>query len=507
MPPILFFNCSGRDGPDFSRKRFDSLLIENGIIVAADYELETVSTNRHAIQVDLGGAVIVPAFVDSHVHLLHTALGHLGTRLQDATSLLDVFDRLRDTATHTGHPWVLAWEFDENRLAERRLPTRAELDAIEARRPVWVSRVDLHSAVGNSAACAWARSILPEVVDQDGRFAGVAYNTLSARLFSQLPKAMLAAGVKRAVETCYDQGVATVHALEGGDGASDDLVGWLADLLADEPLQTVFFHQSTSPRLAFQRRWPRLGGCMLVDGSIGSRTAAVGEAYADDPGNHGEQLMTPEQVTAFLTTCVENSMQSAMHAIGDRAIEVVTTTHRALQEKFPVSPLPHRIEHFILPTDRSIKLAKQAGLALGVQPVFEHRWGGQQGMYAQRLGARRAARANPWKTLVGLGIPLIGGSDSPVTPIEPWAGIHAFCNHHEPDESLDLNSAIHAFTLEPHQVSGTDRCQGRLRKGFRADFTCLDSDPFLKKTDRLHEVRVSGLVIGGQRIRLPAGPT
>ncbi len=144
--------------------------------------------------------------------------------------------------------------------------------------------------------------------------------------------------------------------------------------------------------------------------------------------------------------------------------------------------------------------ARDNGIMVCIQPVFDHFWGGQDGLYAQRLGKERAARCNPFKTMLDLGIPLAAGSDSPVTPIDPLLGIHALVNHHSPEERIDLNSALSLYITEPHKFTGEGSARGHLKPARPADFVCLADDPFMTPPSRIKDIRVNGLYLNGEKV-------
>lgn len=500
MQTTLYHNFSGRNPPDFSREQFNSLIVTNGIVAAVDFGLEILAKYRELPKVDLGGCTIFPAFADAHVHFLQTGLMLAGCRLDSCASLADVFDHLRTARTTRSDEWLLAWNIDESRLVENRLPTTAELDSISSDHPMWVSRVDLHSAVPNSRARQWAERVLPEATLQNGVYRRDDYYALSGLLINELSTGFLTDCLRLAKNRALRQGVSTVHALEGGGKVAEETVQCIADFLRQPGFHGVLYHQSEHADLARRNNWGRLGGCLMVDGSFGSRTAALLEPYADDPGNRGNLYRNRTTLENLLRLVHSEGMQLAMHAIGDRALDLLTQVHAWGREKYGPPPLPHRIEHFELPTNRCLSLARQAGLFISVQPAFEHFWGGADRMYAMRLGSKRAAQTNPFKTMISTGLSLAGGSDSPVTPIDPLLGIHSLVNHPNEDERLNVNTAFQLFITEPHRFAAEEGQRGRLQPGFRADFICLDQDPFLFPTSRLQEMTLRATYVDGQEV-------
>ncbi len=499
---ILFHNFSGRDLPDYSRKSFNSMLVEDGVVAEIGFGLGDLNRLASITHVDLGGAVVMPAFADAHVHLMQTAVEAISVDLTGAADVDEVLERLRTGCAGAHGEWVIASCLDETCLREQRVPTTDELDAVSRGVRLWVNRVDLHSALGNRATLAWlterARAQHADVsLPPVGLIRNAAFWFAAGEVLRAISAAAKRRGLELAISRCWQQGVATVHALEGGNLFGDADLDLAAEVEREHGLHVVIYHQNEDPREAVRRGWPRFGGCLLVDGSFGSHTAYLSQPYADRPDTMGQLYMGHEKISALIGKAADHELQLALHVIGDRAIDVATAAHRVGFATYGARPLPHRLEHFELPSNDAVRAAVEANLLVSVQPVFETLWGGQGKMYEKRLGSERVMRTNPFKTMMNTGLPLAGGSDSPVTPIAPLAGVHGFVNHPNPDERIDLNSALAAFILEPHRFAGEDEVRGRLQTGYRADFVALSADPFLTPAAKIAELVVQRLFVGG----------
>lgn len=495
--PHLFYHCDGRDLPDYSKKAFDSFVVENGRIHETGFALETMSRFRLFEKTDLSGEVLLPSFADAHTHFLQSGFNLMGCRLGEVASLDELFDRLREYDRTCPDEWLMAWNLDETTLKENRLPTVAELDRVVPRKKLWLSRVDLHSAIPNTPAMDWASRQIGSASLDRGRFCKDVYCELAGRVMAELPPAMKRRALETARRACQEKGIGTVHALEGGWGTTDEDVLTVARFLEEPGLHGVVYHQSEDPTLAKSQNWNRLGGCLFVDGSFGSRTAALNEPYTDAPEVRGELYRGPEKLYELVRHSTLNGMQLALHCIGDRAIDILSKVHVEAFREFGSPPLPHRIEHFELPNNDAMRRVREAGILVSVQPAFESLWGGADRMYEKRLGPERVRMTNPFKTLLTYGIPIAGGSDSPVTPMDPFFGISGFVNHPNRTERIDLNAALAAFIVEPHRFAGEHGDRGRLTPGFRADFVTMADDPFLTRSDALHDLKISRLFQDG----------
>lgn len=497
--PRLFFRCDGRDGPDYAKTSFDSFVVDEGVFVDIGTGLNTNPAYAGLERFDLGGATVLPAFADAHVHFMQTGLTLLGCCFDACRSLQDVFDALSAFVRTDGHDWIFGWNIDETQLKEGRLPTIAELDRVVGPRRLWLSRIDLHSAIPSSATVEWARNIDAGFLPENGRFIKEAYNRLATLVVGALPGSMKLTALEKARRFCLSAGVTSIHALEGGWSASREDVAMIADFLARPGFHGHVYHQSEDPALALDRGWPRLGGCLFIDGSFGSRTAALSSPFADDPSTSGVMYRDAANIESLIETCAKHGLQLAMHAIGDRAIASLVDAHLAWRDRSSPPPVPHRIEHFELPGRETICRAKEANLLISMQPAFEVLWGGPAGMYALRLGDRHRM-TNPFRSVLDAGLRIAGGSDSPVTPVDPFLGLHGFLNHPVAGERLTLNEALYAFIVEPHAFAVPRPDRGRFRTRFRADFICLPSDPFKIDPRELRTVRVARTFVGGNDI-------
>ncbi|MCX6844249.1 MAG: amidohydrolase [candidate division WOR-3 bacterium] len=467
-------------------------------------------------------AVIVPGLIDSHTHPLETGLQALFANLSGVTSVAEVQERLRARrADALEHGMMLGFNLEPDRLSERRYPTRHELDSVLPEVPVFVYRVDGHSAVTNTAGLQLILAKYPGVKppgmegDCNGRPTGVLRGETyekASRVFKhrlgpdQVREALRLAGTEAATH-----GVTTIGALVGVEDTTGDEWRVLLDGLESMAVRAVPFLQTWNTEVPLRFGLKQAGGCLLIDGSFGSHTAAVAQDYADAPSNSGASYVTDDKLLSFLGTAADAGLQTTVHAIGDRAVEQVVRCHEQLSEgkgsrvqgskdsgaepepqrcptgavaanpgtlePLPMcNPLRHRIEHAELLNDSLVARIARLGLVLGVQPAFEAEWGGPDRMYAQRLG-ERWRNTNPYKRLLGAGVALAGGSDSPITPIDPVAGIRAAMRRPNPLETVSGEQALAMFTSAAAYSLNRERTCGSIEVGKDADFTVLTADP------------------------------
>jgi predicted amidohydrolase YtcJ len=456
--------------------------------------------------VELDGALVTPAFVDGHVHLTETGLQLSGADLSGLRSVAALLDRVaaaaRDGGPVLGHGW------DETRLAEGRPPTVAELDRAAPGLVVYLSRVDVHSAVvsGPLADEAGLREL--DGWHPDGRVERDAHHAAVGATRTAITPARRRRLQRTALHAAAAAGIAAVHEMSAPQLAPPEDLAELARLLAEEDLPAVAAYrgelvgdEAGARRLFAQAPLPLagLGGDLCLDGSIGSRTAALRAGYADGPGR-GHLYLSAEQVRQHVVACTRAGIPAAFHAIGDRAVDSVLAGFAeaaAVVGEAAVRAGRHRVEHLELIGPEGIAVAARLGLTASVQPVFDAAWGGRDGMYAARLGRDRAAAMNPFAALRAAGVPLVLGSDAPVTALGPWEAIRACVLHHVTGFRIGPVAAFEAHSATAWRALGQPAA-GFLRPGADATFAIWDAGDLL--------VRAKGPdPAGPDEVRLPAG--
>jgi predicted amidohydrolase YtcJ len=432
--------------------------------------------------VDFGPATLLPGWWDSHVHLLSTGLTLRETDLGAAQTLAEVFDLVRKAAAR-GQDLALCARLDESRLAERRLPTGAELDAAAPRAPVAAIRVDCHSLVLNTAAwrylgveASWPGVDREASGKPTGLLRGRANELARRRIHERLPAAVKRRAFEEAAAHAAARGVVALAALEGGQLFGADDLRLLLGCAEALPVDVFVYPQLASVAEVRALGLPRLGGCLLVDGSLGSQTAALSEPYADRPTSRGELYFADDDLAALVLTAHAAGLQIALHAIGDRAVGQVLDAYGLAQAEHPRPECRHRLEHAELVADGDFARAAELGVVFSMQPAFEWFWGGEDRMYASRLGARRHL-TNRLRTPLRHGLTLAGGSDSPITPLDPRLGIAAALNHPTAGERLSFPEALALFTTGAATAVFAEDDYGTLAPGKWASFTVLARDP------------------------------
>ncbi|MCX5148906.1 MULTISPECIES: amidohydrolase [unclassified Streptomyces] len=425
--------------------------------------------------VDLGGALVTPAFTDAHVHATSAGLALTGLDLTGAASLSDALGLVRAYAERRpadrvllGHGW------DASRWPERRAPRREELDEAAGGRPLYLSRIDVHSAVVTTALL----DLVPAVsVRGDEPLTREDHHAVRRAALAAVTPAQRAEAQRAALDRAASLGIGSVHECGGPDISSAEDFADLLNLARERPGPRVFGYWADRD-LEQAKALGAIGaaGDLFVDGALGSHTACLHAPYTD-AGHTGTGYLDAAEIAEHVAACTEAGLQAGFHAIGDAALTAVVEGVRAAAEKVGLARVRaarHRVEHAEMMTPATIAAFADLGLTASVQPAFDAAWGGEDGMYADRLGAERARTLNPFAALLKAGVPLAFGSDAPVTPFDPWGTVRAAAFHRTPEHRISVRAAFTAHTRGGWRALGRDGA-GVLVPGAPADYALWET--------------------------------
>lgn len=439
--------------------------------------------------VDLDGGFVAPAFVDSHVHLTATGLTLAGLDLRNATSLRHCLTLIAEYArAHPDGPvWAHGW--DESGWPERTAPSTDDLDGVLGDRPAYLARVDVHSAAVSTAL----RRLAPRLAEAAGfdpqrPVTSDAHHLVRAAVRDKLTPQQRQHARRAALDAAAAFGIVAVHECAGPDiGGLDD---WYEIRKVDHGVEVVGYwgeHVTTAEqaRELIDRTGARgLAGDLFVDGALGSHTAWLGRPYADAPDCSpdwtGNTYLDADAIAAHLYACTEAGITAGFHVIGDAAVTAVVTALEGVVEHFgapAVAGCGHRLEHLEMITNDQAGRLGAWGVIASMQPNFDALWGGEHGMYAQRLGVDRSTGLNPLALLASRGVPIAFGSDSPVTDMNPWATVRAATRHHTPGSAISARAAFAAATRGAWRAGGVrDGITGTLVPGAQASYAIWEAD-------------------------------
>lgn len=464
---------------------------------------------------------MLPAFVDSHCHILPTGLDLLKLHLGSADSPSDVLDLLRDRHREQPDGWLHAVHYDQNRYPGGAHMSRDDLDAISNTRPILLRHVNGHASVANSAAliAGGIDDLTPDppggtiVRDSSGRATGVLLenaheqvsNAATGPAFQEMVDAILLAGEKmrelgiccatdmmtgrfnlreelRAYQTAAEKGcrIATRLYLQwrevfGPRGISLEELNDLIGGLDAKPANGV-----------------KVAGIKIfADGAIGSATAAIYGRYQGqgDPNGpritrHGHEagatsdvdvsgqlIYRPEKLKEMVRVAHDAGWPVAIHSIGDYSTDLVMDAFEATNE-----PSRHRIEHAMILSDSQIERIAKLGCSVSFQPEFLLRFGHT---YRAQLGAEKASLLKRTRSVLDAGIPLSFSSDRPIVAGDPWDGIRMaeLREGFDPSERCTRSEAVDAYTVAGSMINGDGGDYGTLQEGAYAEFQLFEENP------------------------------
>ena len=473
-----------RLGDALGRRLDLAVAVESGRITAVVPAAEVGSLGADRV-VDLGDATLMPGFVDAHVHLSATGLADHGADLREARSVAELLDIVRAAAARTADGLLWGDGYDETRFDLPELPTPAELAEAAGGRPVYLSRVDGHQGLatldvlGDSGALDAAGCDRDPAGEPTGVTRGDANHLARRHALASLPADTLLAAQDAALCQAARRGVVCVHEMGGPDIAGRRDFELLLDRVEALPVEVIGYWGDLDLEYVADRKLAQVGGDLFLDGSLGSHTAALSTPYEDRPDTCGVLYHDDGELTELYVRASQAGIQVGVHAIGDVAIgQALRCARRAMKAVGPTAfrGCRHRIEHVeLLGADGADRMAT-LGLAASVQPAFDAAWGGPDGMYARRLGRRRAKSMNPFADLWRRGVPTGGSSDACVTPLDPWHGIASAVHHHRPSQRLGLPVAMEVFTFGGRVLARQERVSGTIEPGQRADLTAFPGD-------------------------------
>lgn len=471
--------------------------------------------------VDLGGAVLAPGFVDAHLHPLVMCVFEQQLVLDGARSIADVLDAVADRARTTEPDrTVVGFQLDDELLAERRLPTAAELEAA-AGRPVVLVRRDGHHATASTSALSAVGFDRPGTdppggaVERDG--SGVPTGLVRERAVEPLLALMAEVTIEELVSGCRQwsdrlvrQGVTAISAMcqttsEGPSGEAGVLeaLGW--SVLVDQvpfDVQTILIapdpsavYEARDGPLHQPERGRRVDAVKLfLDGTLGGRTACMHHPFSDHPAT-GLATLGEDEARRRIEAAHLAGLQVCIHAIGDRANRQAADLLGSVLDAHP-GEHRHRVEHASVLDEATIERFATLGITAVVQPInlrSESHW------LRRRVGDERLDRTYPFRRLLDAGVPLAGSSDAPIEATDVVAAMAAAVDRTElaPAQAITGAEALALFTTGGSRARRTEDRLGRLAPGLRADLVVLDRDPSTAASRDLAGTRVLATVIGG----------
>jgi predicted amidohydrolase YtcJ len=526
-PSLLLLNGNVWTGHSAPPKA-EALAVLHGRIVAIGTNAEMRKLAGPSTRViDAHGRLVVPGFNDAHVHFFNGGRGLASVQLRDAATPTEFRRRIEAHAAKLpAGRWILEGNWDHELWTPAALPTRQLIDAVTPSHPVFIQRLDGHMALANSRALQLAGITRQtpdppggEIVrDAEGEPTGVLKDAAMDAVHRVIPDpsgAEIEEALLAAMRYAAEQGVTSVQDMS----ASPDVLAAYQRLLHRGQLTVrVSGHQplaqwkrlaSVGVRAGFGGDFLKIGGLKgFADGSLGSTTALFFEPYSDAPQTSGiaaDEMIPESKMLENVVAADAAGLQVAVHAIGDRANQIVLGFFQQAAQNNGPRDRRFRIEHAQhLKPDTIRQFARQQVIA-SMQPyhaIDDGRWA------EKRIGALRAKGTYAFRSLLAAGVTLAFGSDWFVAPMEPLMGIYAAVTRRTldgkhphgwvPEEKISVAEAIRAYTWGSAFASFDESRKGTLAVGLLADFVVLSDDLFTIPPEKIADAKVDVTVMGGR---------
>jgi predicted amidohydrolase YtcJ len=472
-----------------------------------------ISTNTKII--DAKNKTVIPGLIDTHVHMSSLGFSLRELNLRNVTSIKQLQEKVKQHSHKLAlRKWVIGRGWDQEKFIEKRIPTRWDLDKADAEHPVILIRVCGHVAVTNTKALELAgvtsekRRIFGEQIDvneKTGELTGI----LREKAIELVRKVIPQPSMNELEEICI---LACREALRNGLTTVHWIVNTPREIEALQRLRrknrlplrvyvitpVEFFEYLIDKKFCtgVGDNLLKIGSCKIFsDGSLGARTALLKEPYKDAPNTVGIALYTQKELNRLVMKVHKAGFQVAIHAIGDRAIEMSIKALENIGRKENLKNRRHRIEHVSVLNPKLLMKMKELGVVASIQPHFliSDFW------ITQRLGRKRASWTYPFRTLIKNDIIVTGGSDSPVEPLNPLLGIWAAVTRRTfKKQRLSLEEALRLYTINAAYASFEENVKGSIEIGKFADLVILSENLSKISREKIKDVKVETTIVDGR---------
>ena len=517
-------------------EKFQSLGVKDGKItfLGTDEEAKNLSSKE---LINLKGKMMIPGMADAHLHLYAYCQNLTFVDLSKVHNINEMINLMKEKVKNVKKgDWVKGVNFDQSKWKENRFPTLEEMNSISKDNPVIIKRCCLHAVVANSKALkiagigknyqAGSGGIVE--LDKDSMPNGI-LREQSTKVFDDiLPDPLKDIEVQKKImqdvlNDMSSKGITTIHTYAAKIWQYNEDINIYKNFEKEGKLPlrvTVCIDELFEPEILTKEklnnpyRKVQLGAYKIFsDGSMGSRSAALKKPYSDDPQNSGFMLFTQEELNNKILTGYEHGLQPAIHAIGDRALDMTlaaieytlkTTKEKGMTDEEQKNRLPFRIIHVQMIDDDLLERMKKLPLVLDIQPIFlctDLHW------IEDRIGKERLKGSFALKTMEKAGLIQTGGSDCPVETYEPLKGIYAAVTRQDmegyptegflPEERLSVYEALCMYTKNVPYATGQESVLGTLEIGKFADLTVLEKNLFKIDKKEIKDVKVEQTYVAG----------
>jgi len=482
--------------------------------------------------IDAQGHLVLPGFVDCHIHFMDGSMGLTRVDLNDAKTVAEIQKRVKEYAeSHLQEPWITGMGWTYPTFGPSALPDKKILDDVVPTRPVYLVAFDGHSSWANSKALQMA-GITREtpdppngkiVRDEKGEATGALKESagdLVARVMPKPTREERLAALRLGIHEANKFGLSRVHSA-GQDFEWLDLYDelrrngqltlrfYIAYFLDPPELTPDAIEKIEQARRTYHDDWIS-GGVVktMLDGVVEAHTAAMLAPYSDDPSQTGKLFWDPTKYTQAIAELDRRGLQIFTHAIGDKAVRLALDAYQNATETNHTNDARPRIEHIETISAQDVPRFGKQGVIASFQPLHAYPDDDTLNIWARNVGPERAQRAWVWHSIETTGGRLAFGSDWPVVTLNPWPGVQNALTRQTtdgnppggfvPSERISLEDTITAYTLGAAFAGRREKTEGSLEPGKLADLIVLSQDLFKVKPSEIAKTEVLLTIVGGK---------
>ena len=512
----------------------EAVAIRQGKIIAVGTDEEIARLqSKHTKVIDAGGRLVMPGFVDCHIHFTEGALGISRVHLEGAQNIGDIQKNLREyAAKHPGNSWILGTGWNYAMFSPETLPNKKDLDELFPNRPALISGYDGHTTWANSKALALA-GVTRETPDppggaivrdpKTGEATGALKESASGIVFKVVPKSTRAeklAALRAGIRLANENGLTRVHSA-GGDFEELDLFNelrgkgelslrfYIAYFLDPPELRKKDLDAVEAARKKYHDDWIDTDVVkLMIDGVIESHTAAMLDPYSDDPSTKGKPFWETDKYKTAVAELDKRGFQLFTHAIGEAGVRTSLDAYENATAVNHDTDRRPRIEHIETVSIADIPRFGKLGVIASMQPLHSYPDADTLDVWARNAGPDRASRAWSWKSIADAGGKLAFGSDWPVVTLNPWEGVQTAVTRQTregkpeggfvPSQRLTVAQAVDGYTLGAAFAGRREKTEGSLEIGKAADLIVVSQNIFEVDPHKIADTKVVDTIVGGR---------
>ena len=493
----------------------EALGIEDGkiVYVGSRKGLDSNTVKAADRVVECGDKAVFPGFIDTHVHAVPSGPFMKGVDVSDVKDIEDLLARMREYASSVEKgKWVFATKFQDKNIAEKRFPTREELDSVSTEHPVMLYHNDTHPFAFNRMGIE-IMNLDPAIdgieTDADGKPTGFvtdpAFMEVADNLIDLFSDEELLEGYHSIDDYAVSNGITTVYTkdyyktLRLFRDHSDEFKTETKPMLRTKSCDDA---ENVTRLMEDKELRDITCVCAFADGAFDGYTGSVVEPYEGYPDRFGMLFQSADELYRFFEGPHRAGMQLSCHAIGDNGIIIALEVYERLLSAYPRKDHRHRIEHFEMPKKASIAKAASLGVALGMQPLLIEVCEGMDMEGYRCFIGDRVERCSPYRSILDAGILVGGGSDYSVTAMDPLRSAMICLQHPVESERISLYEALEMFTVNAAKLGFMENRKGMLKQGMDADIVILETNPFEVPVPELCDIKVAETIAKGKTVHL-----